>query len=367
MRLSLFILPLALLVPELQFAQITITSAAFYAAGDSVRIATAINPQSISIGGSGENQTWDFTALEAADDRVSLFKNASEGSKPASFPGATLVGISAEGESYMQVTTNAINVLGFVGSGGFPLSQAVEPKYVPALPIQRAPMAFFDVNTVSSGLNFTFGADLLPDTLFAGSPFKPDSIRFTQTLDRLDVVESSGTLELPDGSYTVLRERRRTIADTKVEIKVGFIWIDLSTIFPLPGIGKDTSMAYYYFSNQAKGPIAIVEVDPYDNSVVLGVDYKGVATSSTYQPVLPEHRLFTGPVPAVESLTFNLEPLGSTAEVALFDMQGRAVGLYQGLQGQQIINVHHLQAGIYVYRVQRDYKLIETGTFMIQR
>lgn len=348
-------------------AQITITNASFPAAGDSVWIATAADPAAITPGGSGMGITWDFTALVATNEVLTVARPAAEGSKPASFPGTNLVLLSSVGEAYYAVDASALVNHGFIGTGGFPLSESVEPKYLPPLVEQRAPLSFFDVNTAESALAFTFPASFLPDSLLAGLPLQPDSIRFSQTFSRLDVVDASGTLKLPTGDYEVLRERRRTISDTKVELLIGLFWIDLSTVFPLPGLGADTTLAYYFFSNEAKGPLAVVDVVPDTPTTVLNVQFRGTGATSTHQPVVLEARIFKGPVPSAGDLYFDATPAGRPVRAELYNLAGQPVLISERHTGAFRLDTASLPPGLWIYRVTDGDRLVESGTLILQR
>lgn len=348
-------------------AQPTITTAAFVAAGDSIPLAIDDFPSGVLVGEGGENRVWNFTGLSADTNIHVLVRPASQGSSPASFPTADLVLISDGGEAYYKVNPTSQTILGFVGSGGFPLGLNVTPRYAPPLVEQRAPMAYFDVNTAESALQVTFSASLLPDSLLSGLPFTPDSIRFSQSLTRLDVVDGWGKLQIPGGEYDVLRERRRTISDTKIEILLGFFWLDLSTVFPLPGLGADTTLAYHYYSNSVRGPVAVADVDPDNPATLLQVQYLDLGVSSTQHPVAATATIFQGPRPAVDVLRFDLGEQLAPASLEIISAAGQVLLHRQGLRGQELIPVGHLPAGLSFYRLSAEGRVLETGPLLIQR
>jgi hypothetical protein len=347
-------------------AQITVTNASFYAAGDTISLALIDSLSGVTISAAGTGQVWDFSAL--SPDTVLGFRvrPANQGAGSASFPTADLVLANQLGETYFRKSASAMSNLGFVGGFGIPLGQALTPTYNPPLVEQRAPMAYFDVNTANSALQVTFPASFLPDSLLAGAPIAPDSIRFSQTLTRLDVVDSWGQLKLPGGDYQVLRERRQTITDTKIEVLLGFFWIDLSTIFPFPGAGQDTSIAYHFFANGVKGPVAVFDVEPSDPSQVISVQYQDQILTSTHQPVVLARRLFRGPLPATDMLRFDLSILDRTSVVEVLNLAGQVVRRQESAPALLELGISGLPAGSYFYRVTDVSGLLESGALLLQ-
>ncbi len=349
-------------------AQITITNSTFYNVGDTLRLAQDNNPQSISPGASGENQVWDFSGLGVDTTLRVPVLNASQGSAFASFPSANLLLNTGFGESYYNRSATEMTLLGFVsgGFGGFPIT--ITPTYIPPVIEKRSPMNFFDVNTSESSFLVAFSTGILPDSLFSAFPFKPDSIRINQSLSRLDVVDGWGQTIIPGATYESLRERRRTITETTVEVQVFGGWLDLAAFgFPLPGLGKDTTLEYHYYAATLKEPIAVLDVDPDNPNVVFQVQYRDNGVSSIHQPKPLVSSLFRGPLPAVDVIRFDLTALSMPARLEILSIQGQLLVSRDGLLGIYSQDVALLPQGMHVYRVTSAGHLMESGTFLIQR
>ena len=267
-------------------AQVTITNASFPAVGDTFNEAIDNSP-AINNGEVGGNQVWDFTSLKANIIRKNAVRPASEGSASASFPTANLLfkqlGAANAQQQYMKSSTSKIEYIGYNGSLQGGLGSNIIAVFNPTEVMRRAPMKFFDNNVTNSSLNLTLPASIIPDTLLANFPIKPDSIRVKFESNRVDLVDSWGKMNIPNGSFDVLREKRMNFTNTKVEIKVAFLgWIDLSTLLGAGGgfggvnLGKDTIVQYHYFSNNAKEAIAVVSVDPNNLDSVLSVTFKAI-------------------------------------------------------------------------------------------
>ncbi|MDX2282643.1 MAG: hypothetical protein NW241_00715 [Bacteroidia bacterium] len=103
-------LPILLLlcIPAGLAAQITVTSATFPAAGDTLHFATDHAPTGIlALTPPGGNQTWDFSSLQATSTQNFVYQAASSGQYSTSFPGAEIFSASAPGtELYYNVTAS---------------------------------------------------------------------------------------------------------------------------------------------------------------------------------------------------------------------------------------------------------------------
>ncbi|MEZ5032517.1 MAG: T9SS type A sorting domain-containing protein [Saprospiraceae bacterium] len=348
-------------------AQITISNSTFIAAGDTLRIARAGNPEDVQAGPAGTNLNWDFTALYKDTALVVLVKDAASGNAASDFPTAEVFQDIGFGETYFNITSSAVTNLGFLTNGFAGVPVMITPKYNPPLVEKRAPMSYFDVNTSDASFLITFGTDIVPDTFFAGLPFKPDSIRVNQMIERLDVVDAWGSCSIPGGVYPVLRERRRSITETTIELKIFGLWVDLGSLgISFPGVGKDTTVAYHYFSADEKEAIAVVTVNPDDESETQTVQYKDNGISSTIQPEPLGQVLFQGPQPATQLVRFDLSPLRHPADLVIMNHQGQVVLTRAAQSGWIDIAVDQLIPGMYVYQIREEGRLRESGQVIIQ-
>ncbi|MCU0348498.1 MAG: hypothetical protein MUC59_16280, partial [Saprospiraceae bacterium] len=187
-------------------AQITVTNATFPAAGDTLKYATDLNPDGVTITPAGPSaSTWNFSELAPTFRFENVFQAAAAGSAAASFPTADLVTIAAGGQSenFYNLETNGFYNLGFFGTD--PTAALPVPTtfyFDPPVPERRAPMAFFDINQAGSELNIAFSLDdlgPLADSLGPLAGFA-DSIRIRGVATRLDVVDAYGSLTIPGGT-----------------------------------------------------------------------------------------------------------------------------------------------------------------------
>ncbi len=347
-------------------AQITVSAFTFPATNDTLRYAfddappTTLNASSAP----GGPQIWNFSELEAVENDQVIYRPASAGMNFAKYPGADLVLIAGGGETYFNKTNTQFQVMGFAGDFALAFGASIVGRYQPALIERRAPMNFFDVNLQTSNLNFAFGTDQLPDSLFAGLNFI-DSIRIRQNTSRTDVVDGWGVCQLPFGvQYDVLREKRTTYNTTAVDLYITFPfpgWIDLTTLLPGGGgfgdlIGTDTTVQYVFFSGTEKEEIAVVTFNAAVDSVQ-NVQFKFNGISATDDADAPgKASIQAHPNPAVDWVRFDCANLPADSYTfKIFNIIGNEVWKETHfLSGNRSVRVdiEDFKKGTYLYSLE---------------
>lgn len=350
-------------------AQITVTSATFPVAGDTLNVAVDnapldnINPATPP----GGNQLWDFSALHFSQTNETVYRAANAGMNTSSFPGADLVLIGpANSETYFNVTNNKFEIMGYSGAdpAGFGLDVTV--NFAPPLIDRRSPMAFFDINSQVSDLNLTFPTDQPPfDTIFANIPVNIDSLRVQVTTNRLEVVDAWGTCIIPGGQYPVLRNKRTDYTTTGIEAYVSLFpgfgqWVNLSTLIGGGGggglgdfIGTDTTITYRFYSGTEKEEIAVATMSN-DLAQVETVRFKNMGFTDAPEENAPgSANIQAHPNPAIEFVNFNCSNLPSDDyTLKIFNIVGKVVwkGNY-ALNGSRVIRLEldNFTKGTYLY------------------
>ena len=271
------------------FGQITITNSVFPKAGDTLVTDIDVIPDGVMITAPGPDQQWMFDRLNRIISASAEVKDASEGSVSQNFPSADLVLVFETGvERYYRVRPDRIEEIGYTGIDPvFSVIQLVAYYRQPYI-IQRAPLNYGDMNTSQSQLLFPYAYDDIPDSITSQFPLpiSPDSVRLNLSINRQDEVDGWGTLEIPGGTFNVLREKRVEIRNSLVEAKViGFGgWFDITatirTILPDSAVlENDTVITYNFFSDMSTEPIAVVTTDAEDE--VMRVDFKSIDKMGT--------------------------------------------------------------------------------------
>ena len=313
-------------------AQITVTNVTFPQTGDTLRTATDFAPTGIEITSAGGPFDWDFSSLSVGVQTETVFKAASEGSAFAELPTATHVvfGEQLGAETYFRITSDKVEFIAANGNDptGFGINALF--RFSPPIVQRRAPMTFPSNNTAESNLLIGFAwADLPPiltDSL--ALPIAPDSIRVRITSNRNDFVDAYGMLTIPGGTYDVLREKRTTISETRVDIKIPFLgWQDVTDLLAqgFEGLGVDTTITYDYFSNTEKEVIASITADA--NNEPTAATFKDNGTLTADEEILvtnPTVAIMPNPVAGAAHFRFSHFPKGEY-QLAIHDLKGSLV------------------------------------------
>ena len=315
MKHTLLYLILALFTTTAGLTQITITNESFAKAGDTLLTAVDNLPSGEYITENGSAQSWDFTTLQSPFPRRTLLLPAMQGPGSFAFPSATYyASISDNLVAYFRVSENLVEILGFYGEDPLGLGVETASRFEPPVVQQRAPLDFLDSNESETNLAIAFSTDNLPAEVLDNLPITPDSLRIRLNVQRSDLVDAWGTMTIPGGIYDVLRERRIEVRDTRLDALVGFFgWQDITDIaiegLGITQLGTQTTVNYYYFSNELIEPVALVVANE-DETEVQRVEYKANDIASNIQNVEAlKPGVWAFPNPAIVNVRFEFTNL----------------------------------------------------------
>jgi hypothetical protein len=378
MKRSLLILSVSAFFSLTSFAQITITNATFPAPWDTLFTAVDNLPSGIAITPPGGGQSWNFTSLQSPFTRQTIARPASQGNNFADFPDAELVSnLSDNAESYFNVTSTRMELIGYAGEDPLGLGLELSARLNPPLVERRAPMNFFDVNQMDAALLVPFSADDIPAAILNQLPFTPDSLRVRIAINRLDVVDAWGTLTIPGGIYDVLREKRTEYRDARLDVKIGvFPWQDITDIalqfLDFDELGRDTTIRYIFFSDEAKEPIAIVTMDGLSNNPRF-VEYKANNIVSNVQNAAAlKPGVYAFPNPAIVNVRFEFSGLpAGDYKLRIFNILGMEVWnrkYYVNGSRTEKVDISSLRKGAYLYSLENSRgKTISTKRLIVVR
>lgn len=358
------ILLIAMLAAFNAGAQITVTNATFPAVGDTLRTAFDANPGGIVMTPPGLNQQWDFSSLSATTTREQIIRPVAEGGATADFPAAEyFIEIANGGENYYNVTNEKVELIGFYGLDPIGLGFQLTTRFSPPILERRATLEIFQIHGSDAALLFPFSPDDVPGGIFDQLPISPDSLRVRVAIDRTDVVDAWGELTIPGGTYDVLREKRTEYREVRLDAKLPFVgWFDITDIalqsLPVPGLGVDTIIRYYYFNDVEKEPIAVVTVGD-DQLSAVSVEYKANNTATSVQNT-PDNgaNVAVYPNPAITNIRFEFVnmPEGNYS-LKFYNLLGkelmrRSYSIY-GIQTEEV-DVSSLRPGVYLCSVVND-------------
>ncbi|MEL7223024.1 MAG: T9SS type A sorting domain-containing protein [Bacteroidota bacterium] len=360
-------------------AQITLQSTDYFPAlGDTLKTMIDTAPEGVTVTAPGGDQNWNFSALQSGFSQVRYSVDPETGNVSDSYPNAdVLVEQEGAGAGYYTSDENAFATIGFSGGDplglGFNINAPFDPPYVE----RWAPLAFFDLRNTDGALRVTLPADELPTELLGELPLTPDSVRVSITSTRTDLIDAWGTLTIPGGTYEVLREKRIEERSVTVETKIGsFPWIDLTPqILELLMIGEleeQTLVSYTFWSNQAKEPIAIINLNA-DETEIESVEFKDndvVTNTITVNAQEPAIAVYPNPAMIEARVEFANMPSGNYT-LSFFNLAGKRVLANQYyINGYHLakVNVTQLPKGIYLYTVRdQNGKRLTTNRLIVTK
>ncbi len=367
------------LVPFALSAQIIVQQATLPQIGDTLRTAVDNLPGNISLTPIGANQRWDFTSLQSPFTRQTVVRPASEGQYASKFPIASmLIQLNDNAEAYYRSTNTSIQstfqLVGFYGKDPLGFGMQVLTRFTPPMVERRAPLKYKDNNRVESSILLPFSADDLPNEILDQLPITPDSLRIRIAIERRDVVDAWGKITIPGGIYDVLREKRTEIKETRVDAKLSFFpWQDITGLIPNSELaGKDTTVYYYFFSNETKEPIAIVTMDR-DEKRAIRVEYRAGDITTDVQNVKSlKPGVYAFPNPAIVNVRFEFSNLpAGDYKLTIYNILGAMVWSQRYyINGQRIekVDISNLRKGTYLYSLQNNEgKTIATKRLVVVR
>jgi hypothetical protein len=269
-------------------AQVTITNTTFPKVGDTLRYAFIDNiPATLSMGNVGGPQTWDFSALNMGQKNNQIFISPSAGKDAAAFPDATLLLQSDQQELYLKSSATKIEALGFAGANPF-FNAPLLVKYTKKPVFRAAPLTFISTSNSSAEFRIDISTSIIPDTLLANLPIKPDSIRILFANSDKGLLDGFGTLKMQGKTFSVLREKVESISETKLFIKLFGLWIDPLPLLGgnIPGgfggfLGQDTTYTYNFYTDSKKEVLLAAQYTTGNEATSLQIaDLGGIISSS---------------------------------------------------------------------------------------
>lgn len=361
-------------------AQITVTAATFPAVGDTFRYAVDLLPAGTNfITPPGGPKMWDFSDLQFEQTFNVIYRTPDSGLNKASFPGAELMTLGGNGESYFNVTNDKIELLGYAGGDPANFGLNVLARFAPPIIERRSPSNFFDINQQTSDLTLPFSTDALPDSLLANIPGANliDSIRIRITFQRLEAVNGYGDLKIP-GMTTptpVLREKRTEYTTTNMDVHSFLGWIPIPAGTPGGGLlgflGTDTTVTYRFYSNIHKEDLAFITMNS-DESEIEQIRFKNINKLTPAPDVLAPGAASVQafPNPAIQWVRFDCSNLpADDYTLKIFNIVGKVVWEethYISGKRSFTVDLDNFKKGTYLYSlVKQDGMIIGTKRLVV--
>jgi hypothetical protein len=344
MKTQLFTIALAFISVN-TLAQITVTDSDIISVGDIVYQAVDSLPSnSITIGNSGANQTWDFSSLQ--DMEVDIIEVISPVGTPYEniHPDANMCVEIDDELMYLDKSSTGLEMVGY---GDIPLNMLMIPlPLVYGLSQQSGP------NTV---MDSVFSNMFLPDSLapFISGNFtynQVDSLKITAVITSEFNVDAWGNVTIPLGTFDALRLKVEETTTTDFYAYcsgvIGGGWYSVpAQLFP-----SETEIAnrYQWWSNDpsVKFMLAELEMDSLSNNV----EYVTFLTENpaTSAHILPNISVNVYPNPALETITISTSI--NNSEFVVSDINGKVLSKERFSKTSQF-NFSGYPSGVYFVKV----------------
>lgn len=357
-------------------AQITVTNATFPKVGDTLKTAVSFDFEgNLPLGTTGGPKVWDFSILNAGIKQQEIYLHPSEGKDASAFPEATMLLISDGQEIYLKSSATKVEGLGFGGANQF-FDAPLVVKYSRRPALRTAPLEFINSTSTTGEFRIDISSNIIPDTLLASLPLKPDSIRIQFSNEIKGLTDAFGNLKIQGQNFDVLREKVENISQTQLFIKILGIWIDPLPLLGgnIPGgfgdfLGKDTTITYNFISNTKKEILVSAEYNTSNElQSVTFADLGGVISSVQD---IPSVNLMVYPNPVSDMLTFTTSDLPDGKYfITISDIQGKMVyfdtATLRNNENKQI-NTTAFRDGMYVLTLRNQNNSLNSSIKFVVR
>ena len=358
MKKRYFLLYLGLIVCFGSNAQITITDNDMPKSGDTIRYSITNNLQGIDPALTGANFNWDFSLLEADNQRLDTFFSVS--SSPVAYQyyfnnniqyPAYKSSYSSRGDDILpqipNVPISITNVMNFVKKSSSKLENVGFGSSVNGftLPTRKQPI----------DVEYEFPLDYA-DSSFSSSAFAmsfPNVAHYGQIMDRETTVDGWGPLITPFGTFDVLRVK-------SVLTKLDTIYLDTlggGLTFPLP-----QEVEYKWLANNQGSPLLKIITTA---GIPTKIEYQDSVRVVGVEEIMEFGNVSVFPNPANEFVQINFNSVkGGLLNLNMIDLKGRVL-LSKKIQSKQgenkyILNLKeiNLASGIYFVELKGKEKFL---------
>jgi hypothetical protein len=320
-------------------AQITIDQGDMPSIGDNIPRKSDTMTVHQGPGGSGPNQTWNFTntSIFVLNENTSIVSVASTPS--ANQFSSSNIAMTNDNASYLYFNKSAQSFTTQGFSGDLLGTGVINAVFTPALTLHQFPRTFGSTFTDTYGINVTIpGASINP--LISQINYRRSSVV-------KDSTDSWGQLTTPFGTYDVIRVHSKEIFTDSILALPLF-----PPVWQLISVTTDTTHSYSWLGKGGKLAIAEMSFDSLGAPKIfkwtelpgLGV---GLEESTSDFKAYPN--------PTSDYLWIE----GINAEdITLSDPYGRSIKVVAQQLGDQIkINIEHLPAGVYTIKTRNAQNL----------
>ena len=331
MKTNFFTIALTLITTGV-FAQITVTDADVLNIGDIFFEATDTLSVGLTPGGSGMNQTWDFTNLQM--NLIDTIEVLDPNTTPngAMHPTADVSILIDSNYWHLSKSNNALSL---VGVDNVPVYSQFSP-----LPL------YYGLQSSSSytSLDSLVAIPASLCQLYLGVPC--DSVYIKQVSTINWNVDAYGDVMLPLGTFSSLRSK-------KIEVGMDSLYVHISGVWYVDTVNSgivDTTIEYTWWTNEVSMHYRIVEMDYTNNTTDEVVFLTQPQVSSVSNISASDFNIY--PIPATCNLTIEAQS-NELTNLELVDITGKMVMTKQ-FNVSTNLDVSQIAKGIYYLNLNNN-------------
>ncbi len=331
-------------------AQITITNNDIAPAGTVIYMAYDTSLQ-VTPGPAGGERVWDFSALKVHNaDTVSLLLPANT-PYGGEFPMANFaVALESDGSfAYFNRNSSLLSNIGVAGDGGD--YGFVITSMIPANIYLDFPVNYGNSRVESYYFNIKLADNSLPGV---------DSVRYKSTTEEQTTIDAWGTMTIPIGTFTVLRQKEEKIVYDSIWTRFFGNWLLISS-------GVDEFDTYNWWTNDIGAGFTLCTFDvdkitqEMSNITFLNSYTVGVNTLETESALC-------FPNPASNELRINISEQSEIEYVQVRDMSGVVISTpFEIGNGFVTLDVSELKDGLYLAMLRLQSGKSVSAKFLVRK
>ena len=344
---------LAIVGIQTSFAQITLTISDLASPGDSITENTINNQDEIPAIGS--NQTYNFLSTSAVgSDETTNYLNPASTPFAASIPGSNLAAKTGDSYTYYQKDATGFYLSGLViPTAGFPINLNFDNaplNFVQKMPILSFPATFGMNQIAQTTTKFEFPFDTV--VTLNGLQATITKVRINGIIKDTSKIDGFGTVELPGGSFSCLRNIQTLKLSFTAEVfaKISIfpaVWVN----FPVD-IPNITVKQVLLWGNGNKSPIVAMQLDSTGNVLGSSVQKMFLTNNRPLLSAQPEFEFEPFPNPASDFL--NLSSQKRLKYLKLFSLEGKKINEFKLQAADKVIQIGTINNGIYWAEVESE-------------
>jgi len=326
-------------------AQITVLDADLMSIGDVIHQATDTMPSSvISVGNTGPNQIWDFSALQEMEIEIIEVVSPVGTLYGSMYPNANLCVEIDDGLLYLDKSSSGVVMVGFAD---LPVNNVM---MIP-LPLTFGLTYQDGPNTITDSVFVNAGVLNIPNTFITSISTNPlhdqiDSLKFKVILTKDFNVDAWGNVTIPLGNYDALRLKVEETTTTDYyaycsEGGLGGGWFSAQALAP---IQTEISIRYEWWSNDPIFKFMLAELEVDNSGNVEGASFLTTPSAASVADLsVTSFNIY--PIPASSILTIDAKD-NELTRLELLDLNGKVI-LNNKFTQSTNLDVSQIEKGIY--------------------